>query len=50
MNRQLNEVIIPNPKLRLLFIFMISNGKREMNSTIYPVPKNDSMEARSGQN
>ena len=30
----------PKPKLRLSF--MISNGKQEMNSTIYPVPKNDS--------
>ena len=26
---------------------MISNGKQEMNSTIYPVPKNDSANSKA---
>ena len=46
MNRQLNEII---SQIRLLFIFMISNGKREINNTIYPVPKNDSANSKANE-
>ena len=37
----------PKPKVRLSF--MISNGKQEMNSTIYPVSKNDSANSVSSE-
>ena len=38
-----------SPKSKTWLSFMISNRKQEMNSTIYPVPKNDSANGKANE-